>query len=110
MTVISEQEHRSNGATPLAKLCRMLRSTLRRYPQARLWNMQDGFGVSLDAQTYMRVSLNGNWTAEATRDCLALFATWLVADPAKLLDSGTLLAGALQAAQAESAQFSTRQV
>lgn len=109
MSEISAQERKSSDATPLGKLCRMLRSTLRRYPRARLLNTRAAFGASLDETTFMQVSYSGNWTAEAMRDCLALFATWLVADPARLLDSGTSLAGVLQTVQAESAQSSTRQ-
>ena len=90
---ILEQEHKSNERTPLVKLSRMLRSMLRRYPLARPAITRDVFGVSLDAQTYMRVSYRGNWTAEDMRDCLALFATWCVADPGRILTPGESLAG-----------------
>lgn len=99
---------KSSAATPLGKLCRMLRSTLRKYPRARLLNTSAAFGASLDEGTFMQVSYSGRWTAEDMRDCLALFATWLVADPARLLESGTSLAGVLQTVQAESEQSSMR--
>lgn len=87
----------------------MLQSTARRFPLARLGTTLGGFGVSLDAQTSMRVSYSGRWTPEDMRDCLALFAVWLVADPDALLGSGTLLVGVLQAAQRELEQSSTQQ-
>lgn len=105
----SELERKSSVSGPLAKLCRMLRSMLRRYPQARLWVYQGGFGVSLDAQTYMRVSYSGNWTAEDMRDLHALFATWLIADPARLTTHGERLAGVLQKAIQESGLSVTRE-
>jgi len=98
----SAREHRSNDVTLVAKLCRMLRSTLRRYPQARLLNTQDAFGVWLDERMYLQVSYSGHWTAEDMRDCLALFATWLIADPSRILSGGTRLDGVLQTAQAAS--------
>lgn len=106
----SEQERKSSGATPLGKLVRMLRNTLRKYPQAHLLNTVAGFGASLDANTYIQVSYSGRWTAEDMRDCLALFATWLVADPARLLTPGVNLAGVLREAQAESERSNGRQV
>lgn len=99
---------KSSAATPLGKLCRMLRSTLRRWPQARLWSMRGGFGVSLDANTYMRVSYNGNWTDADMRDLHALFATWYVAAPATLRMEGQHLAGVLQMAEVECARSSTQ--
>lgn len=101
---------KSNELGPVVKLCRMLRNMLRNWPQARLWTMQDGFGVSLDAQTYMRVSFSGRWNEEDMRDCLALFATWLVAEPGRLVVPGDSLRGALQKAMQGSEQSSTRQV
>jgi len=108
MNETSELERKSNGATPLAKLCRMLRSTLRRYPLARIWVTRDGFGVSLVAGTYMRVSYSGPWTDADMRDLHALFATWYVADGAFLTSGGRPLAGVLQLGELESAQSSTR--
>jgi hypothetical protein len=105
----SAQVPKSSAANPLDKLCRMLRSTLRRYPRAHLLNTVGAFGASLDAQTFVQVSYSGNWTADNMRDCLALFAVWLVADPQRLLTPGVPLAGVLQKVQADSEQFSGRQ-
>lgn len=89
----SALEPKSSGATPLVKLSRMLRNTLRRSPRAALVTTLDGFGVSLDAQTYVRVSVSGPLSDADLRDCLVLFATWLVADPGRLRNSGAPLAG-----------------
>lgn len=94
----SVPERKSSDSAPLAKLCRMLRSMLRRYPQARLWVFLGGFGVSLDAQTYVRVSYSGNWTTGDMRDLHALFATWLIADPTRLRANGESLSGVLREA------------
>src|ERR1700724_398501 len=88
-----EREPRSSDVILLAKLSRMLRSTLRRYPNARLINTQEGFGVSLDATTYVKVSNSGNLTDADMRDYLVLFATWLAADSGALRNGGTPLAG-----------------
>jgi hypothetical protein len=107
MNAISEQAPKSIVASPLGKLCRMLQNMLRRYPQARLWTTKDGFGVSLDAATYVVVSYSGNWSDEAMRDCHALFATWYVAAPAALRMEGRHLAGVLQAAKEELSRSST---
>jgi hypothetical protein len=71
--------------------------------------MRGGFGVSLDASTFMQVSYNGNWTDADMRDLHALFATWYVAAPATLRMEGRHLAGVLQMAEAESVQSSTPQ-
>lgn len=103
------QVRKSSESAALTKLSRMLRSMLRRFPQARLWTFQAGFGVSLDAQTYVRVSYNGNWSTEDMRDLHALFATWLVADPERLRSIGAPLSGALQGAQREYVQSSGAQ-
>jgi hypothetical protein len=81
----------------------MLRSTLRKHPRAAMWNMRDGFGVSLDAETYAVMSYRGRWSAEDMRDLHALLATWYVADPARLQEGSIPLAGVLRRAQAESA-------
>jgi hypothetical protein len=109
MSGTSARGLRSSAATPVEKLCRMLRSMLRKSPRAHLLNTVAAFGVSLDEGTCMQVSYSGRWTAEDMRDCLALFATWLVADPARLLTPGIPLDGVLQAVQRESAQSSTPQ-
>lgn len=93
MSVTTEQEPKSSAATPVVKLSRMLRSTLRRYPQAKLLRTLDGFGVWLGEGHSLRVRLSGSWTDADIRDCLALFATWLVADGEYLRSGGTALAG-----------------
>lgn len=93
---ISAQVLRSSAASPHEKLCRMLRSTLRRFPRAHLLNTQAAFGVALDETRYMQVSYSGHWSAEDMRDCLALFATWCVADPGRIMSGGTPLVGVLQ--------------
>lgn len=84
---------KSSDAAQVAKLLRMLRSTLRRYPSAKLERTRDGFGASLDASTSMRIRLSGSLTEQDIRDLLALFATWLVVDGAYLRAGGTPLAG-----------------
>jgi hypothetical protein len=109
MTDIYQLAPKSSGATPVAKLCRMLRSMLRSWPRAHLSRTAGGFGVSLDEQTYMRVSYSGRWTDMDMRDCLALFATWLVAEPGYLVARGEPLAGVLQTVERESAQSSMPQ-
>jgi hypothetical protein len=109
MSDTSARVLKSSGATPVEKLCRMLRSTLRKYPRAHLLNTVAAFGASLDEQTYMQVSYSGRWTAEDMRDCLALFATWLVADPKRLLTPGAPLDGVLLAVRLESEQSSMPQ-
>lgn len=108
MSATDVQVLRSSGATPLAKLIRMLQSMLRRYPRARLMTTRDGFGVALDEQTSMTLSFSGHWTEADMRDCLALFATWCVADGARLLSGGQGLAGVLQTVGQESAQSNTQ--
>lgn len=109
MSDTSARERRSSASPAVEKLCRMLRNTLRKYPRAHLLNTVAAFGASLDDGTYMQVSYSGRWTAEDMRDCLALFATWLVADPKRLLTPGLPLDGVLRAAQTESAPSNTRQ-
>jgi len=92
---------KSSDATAVVKLSRMLRSMLRRYPRAHLLNTRDVFGVSLDDRTYMQVSYIGNWTAEDMRDCLALFGTWCVADPERIMRPGEPLSGVLPTVERE---------
>src|SRR3954452_22867711 len=93
MSAISAPEHKSSAASPVAKLSRMLRSMLRRYPQGRLQRTLDGFGVSLGENHSLRVRLTGTWSDADIRDCLVLFATWLVADAEYLRSGGSTLAG-----------------
>ena len=73
----------------------MLRSMLQNYPKAKLTTRRAGFGVSWDDGTYLRVSFNTSLTVERKRDLLALFATWLVADPSTLDHSTTYQSGLL---------------
>lgn len=93
MNDTSEQERKSNGATPLRKLARMLQSMSRKYPRAFLVGTVGGFGVRLGDGRYLHIVSNGEWTAEDMRDFLALFATWLVADPEGLRRADTPLGG-----------------
>jgi hypothetical protein len=109
MNDTSARVPKSSDAIQLAKLCRMLRSTLRKYPRAHLLNTVAAFGVSLDEQTYAQVSYSGHWSEADMRDCLALFATWLVVDPARLLTPGAPLAGVLRTVELESAQSNSRE-
>jgi hypothetical protein len=109
MSETSATERKSSESSAPAKLVRMLRNIVRRYPQARLQITRDGFGVSLDAGTYMRTSYSGRWTDADMRDLHALFATWYVADAPFLTSGGVALAGVLHKVTLESAQSSTRQ-
>lgn len=109
MNAISAQERRLSVATPLAKLCRMLRSMSRSYPRGRLWRTPAGFGASLDEQTYIKVSYSGHWTADNMRDWLALFATWCVADPKYLFERGQRLDGVLLTVEQDCEQSNTQE-
>lgn len=82
---------------------------LRRFPQAHLATTRDDFGVWLDGQTWMRVSYRGNWTAADMRDCLALFATWCVADPNRIITPGERLDGCLRTVTRALEQSNTRE-
>lgn len=93
MSDTTAQEPRSSGATPLGKLSRMLRSMSRRFPRTHLLVTWEGFGVRLEDGSYLHVVRSGRWTPEDLRDFLALFATWLVADPERLLVNSVPLAG-----------------
>ena len=108
MSEISATERRSSESSAQGKLVRMLRNIVRRFPQARVEIIRDGFGVSLDAQTYMRTSYSGHWTDADMRDLHALFATWYVADGAYLTSGGQRLAGVLQTVELESARYSSQ--
>lgn len=81
----SAQEPKSSDVTPRAKLARMLRSTSQRFPESRLLLMRDGFGAWLGEGRYLKVRCSGEWSAADLRDFLALFATWLVADPDRIM-------------------------
>lgn len=85
MSDISAQAHRSSDASPQNKLVRMLQNILRSYPKARLRVGRGGFGASLDADTWITIHTSGNLSATELRDLLALFATWCVADPGRIM-------------------------
>lgn len=93
MNDTTEPVHKSNGADPVAKLSRMLRSMSRRFPRTFLLTTWEGFGVRLDDGRYLHIVRSGKWTPEDMRDFLALFATWLVADPDRVLGGEQPLAG-----------------
>jgi hypothetical protein len=105
----SVQGRKSSESTALVKLSRMLRNMLRSYPRAHLLNTVGAFGVSLDERTCMQVSYSGNWTDADMRDCLALFATWWVADPARLRSVGAPLVGVSREVIAELEQSASRE-
>jgi hypothetical protein len=84
---ISAQERKSSAANPLDRLCRMLRNTLRSFPQAKLLHGRDGFGALLDDGRLVYIRWSGDLSDTDLRDLLALFATWLVVDPARLHDA-----------------------
>ena len=91
----SEQEPKSTAASPLKKLVRMLRSMSQRHPTVFLVGTTGGFGARLGDGRYLHIVSNGEWTNEELRDWLALFATWLVADPDGLRRADIRLGGAL---------------
>lgn len=82
------------------KLIRMLRSTLRRWQTPKLETRRDGFGVFMGGSTFLSVSYSSDLTDMEKRDLLALFATWLVADPETLLP-WTIRQGGLSSTAAE---------
>ena len=104
MSATSERGRKSSGSSPLGKLSRMLASMSRRWPQTSLLVTWEGFGVRRIDGSYLHVVSSGRWTNEDMRDCLALFATWLVADPDKLRPAATLLDGVSLTGLRESAR------
>ena len=96
MSDTTEQERRLRASTPREKLFRMLQSMSRRFPRTYLTGTSDGFGVRLEDGSFLQVVYNGRWSDEDMRDFLVLFATWLVADPARLRNAGIPLGGALR--------------
>lgn len=62
----------------------MLQSISAKYPTARLLSRPGAFGVLLDGDRSLLITINGGWTNEDLRDLLVLFATWLVAEPGYL--------------------------
>jgi len=101
MTDTSAQEPKSRESQRLVKLSRMLRSMSRSYPRSFLRRTSAGFGVSLGDYGSLDIVVSGSLTPEAMRDCLALFATWLVVDPAALLPVAVPLDGALSVVTAQ---------
>lgn len=93
MSDTSRQEPKSRDVSHLARLCRMLRSMSRKWPNTFLQTTTDGFGARLEDGRYLRIVYSGRWTDEDIRDYLVLFATWLVADPAALHNVGIPLDG-----------------
>lgn len=87
------QEPKSKDAIRAAKLSRMSQSISRRFPGTKLERTRDGFGVLLGGERWLRVRATGSWTNEDMRDCLVLFALWLIADGDYLRGGGTPLRG-----------------
>lgn len=104
----SRRVRKSSESTPIGKLSRMLQSTLRRFPTAKLWIMQDGFGVYLGGETYLHVHYSGRLRTADLRDLLALFATWLVADERRLRGESPDLDGVFVEDPMPRARFSSR--
>lgn len=75
------------------RLLAMLRSTLQSWPKMMLSTQKGEFGASSEGGTYLYVSYSSDLTAEQKRDLLALFATWLIADPDGLLPESTTQSG-----------------
>lgn len=71
------------------KLLAMLRNTQLSYPTMKIMKRRGAFGVFTDDGTYLYVNYSGSLTDLEKRDLLALFATWLIADPDGLLPEST---------------------
>jgi hypothetical protein len=84
----SARVRRSSDADRLDKLCRMLRNTLRSFPQAKLLHGAEGFGASLGKGRSLYIRSVGDLRDQDLRDLLVLFATWLAVDPERLHDGG----------------------
>ena len=106
MNVTSARVRKSSASSQLAKLCRMLRSTSQKWPNTSLLVTAEGFGARRTDGSYLHIVSSGHWTNEDIRDLLALFATWLEADPAKLRPTDTLQDGVSLTALRESARSS----
>lgn len=104
MSVTSELERKFSASSPLVKLSRMLRSMSRKWPNTSLLSTTEGFGVRRIDGSYLHIVYSGHWTDEDMRDCLALFATWLVADPARIRPRTATLDGVLLEGLRESAR------
>lgn len=86
---ISRQVRKLGESLASKKLLAMLRNTQQRYPTMKVLTRRGAFGVFTDEGTYLYINYSGNLTDQEKRDLLALFATWLVADPDALLPSNT---------------------
>lgn len=104
MSDTSAQVRKSSGSSPLDKLSRMLRSMSRRWPNTSLLSTTEGFGVRRIDGSFLHIVYSGQWTDADMRDFLALFATWLVADPERLRPLSQTLDGVSLTALRESAR------
>lgn len=93
MNVTSAQGRKSKDVERLERLCRMLRSTSQNYPQAKLLHGMGGFGASLGEGISIWIRWSGQLAPLDLRDLLALFATWLVVDPERLVGSESEASG-----------------
>jgi hypothetical protein len=75
----------SREAIRIGRLCRMLRSTLQSFPNARVHRGREGFGASLGDGTWIWIRSSGHLSGGQLRDLLALFATWCAVDAGFLL-------------------------
>ena len=110
MSDTTGQERRSLDVSPRGKLLRMLQSMSRRFPRTYLTGTSGGFGVRLEDGSFLQVVYNGHWSDDNMRDFLALFATWLVADPDTLRRPGIPLDGLSAQGSAESRRLNTSSV
>jgi hypothetical protein len=108
MNDTAAQERKSPDVSPRGRLLRTLASMSRRFPRTFLQTTADGFGVQLADGAFLRIVYSGRWTDGDLRDFLALFATWLVADPQRLRNGGIPLDGLLLRDRAESLQSNGR--
>lgn len=105
---IYERERRSNDASRIAKLARMLQNILQKWPMARLRVGREGFGASLAEDTWIQIHTSGNLTAEDMRDLLALFAVWCAVDPERVINGFSVARdGASLTAREASSQSNT---
>lgn len=80
MSDIYPQGRRLFASVVRQKLLRMLQSTLQKFPRAKLMRREGGFGVYLDANTYLYTSYSGNLTDGDMSDLLTLCTVWWRAD------------------------------
>ncbi len=101
------QERKSKESSRLSRLVRMLQSTLRSYPKARLRRGKGVFGASLGDNTWIHIRWSGDLSALDMRDLLALFATWLAVDPEGLLGNSDDETNGVSAMEAEQRYLSS---